>query len=84
MCHESSEPELLAYCRNIKFLRETNGLSLTKMAEIMKIDVRTLRRVEADIVPKRFGSGALLRLAAYFHLKPSELFSPLSGAGQGD
>ena len=52
--------ELLILCRNIRYLRESSGLSKSKLAKIIGVGVESISKIEQDVLPRRFGSKQLL------------------------
>lgn len=69
--------ELSVFCRNVKRLRQSHGLSKKEMAEIMGIGTESLSKIEGGTIPPRLNTSVLLRLARRFCLKLPELFLPL-------
>lgn len=51
---------------NIYYLRSENNFSKKKMAEILKIGVNTLSKIEKGILPPRLSVDVLFRLKDYF------------------
>ena len=72
-----SETSLMIFCKKVAFLRALFQLSEAEMADIMGISVRTLRRLERCDSPSRLGIDVLIKLNAYFKLRPSAFFTKL-------
>jgi len=68
------EEEIVVFCQNIKILRETNGLSKNRMAEILGIGLTSLTKIEQNILPPRIKTDIVFKLSQNFQLKPCELF----------
>ena len=66
--------DIVIFCQNVKILRERNGLSRKEMAEIMGIGLKSLDKLEQNILPSRITVSAIKRLSQYFKIKPHELF----------
>ena len=71
------EERMLAFCANIRHLRNRCGLSKQKMAHILGVGVKTLNALEADVVPRRLGGSALIRAADFFGISTDALFRPM-------
>lgn len=71
---EENKAELDRFIGNIMRLRRENGLSEHEMAEIMGVDDAVLSIIEQGELPDELGADVILRLAAYFGVKPSQLF----------
>lgn len=64
-------------CSNIKKLRKAHNLTQRQMAEICKISVASLRKLENNIIPPRLSVEILFNIYKHFDLTPSELFSDI-------
>jgi len=73
--------ELEIFCRNIRYLRLKNNYSLTKMSKVLGVSITTLRKIEAENVPKYLSSAVVLRAAVHFNIRASSLFLPLYSTG---
>jgi len=69
--------QVAVFCRNIKILRERNGLNKKEMSEIMGIGIKSLANIEKGILPPRTGVNAIVKLSQRFGIRPYELFRPL-------
>lgn len=67
----------LHFCRNVRYLREKNRLSLSAMAKIMHVSVKSLKRIESGDIPDRTLISVVSNLAEYFQIPGNRLFSPL-------
>ena len=67
----------LYFCRNVRYLREKNRLSLSAMAKIMHVSVKSLKRIESGDIPDRTLISVVSNLAEYFQIPGNRLFSPL-------
>lgn len=74
--------EWLIFCRNVEYLRVKNGLSLTAMAKIMHVSVKSLKRIESDDIPDRILISVVSNLAEHFQIPGNKLFSPLEPASE--
>lgn len=72
----TSDNELENLCQNIRRTRERDRLSITQMARILGISPRTLKKLEAGILPPSAGVDIIFRLAGYCGKKPCEVFLP--------
>ncbi|MBQ7875442.1 MAG: helix-turn-helix transcriptional regulator [Oscillospiraceae bacterium] len=70
--------ELYTFCKNIKYIRKKEKLSLSKMAHIMHISTNTLKKIENGEFPKRLGSSVLMNIYRYFGIMPSQQMIPIS------
>ena len=68
------DEEIITFCQNIKILRERNGLSKKKMAEILGIGVKSLSNLEQGIMPPKMGTNIIFKISQHFKIKPCELF----------
>lgn len=78
----SNDLAISIFLDNIMFLRKENGISLKKMAQIMKISVNTLRKIESGVLPKRLNAEVLLLLSDYFDISIDGLFIPVEASKQ--
>lgn len=78
----SNDLAISIFLDNIMFLRKENGISLKKMAQIMKISVNTLRKIEFGVLPKRLNAEVLLLLSDYFDISIDGLFIPVEASKQ--
>ncbi len=62
------------FCRNIKKLREQQGLSKKNMAERLGIGVRSLSLLESGILPPRLSCDVLWYIYDHFGILPQEMF----------
>ncbi len=69
--------QFLIFCKNVKYLREKNGLSLTAMAKIMHVTVPILRKIEAGNMPGNTQITVIFHVARHFSYHPARLFQPL-------
>lgn len=63
------------FCDNIRSLRDKQGLSQEKMAELLEIDVSALQSLEAGTIPTQLSGDIVFRISEVFHLEPGSLFS---------
>ena len=63
--------ELETLHKNLKLLREVNGLSIKKLSEISGISPERLTAIESG---KNFEVSHLVTLCSIYHLKPHEIF----------
>lgn len=69
--------QVTTFCNNIKKIRKAHNLSQKQMAEICKISVASLRKIENNILPPRLTVEILFNLCEYFNYSASELFSDI-------
>ena len=69
--------QILILCQNIKILRERNGLSKKKMAQILDIGVTSLAKIEQGIMPPRTGVDIIFKISQHFKIRPHQLFTAL-------
>lgn len=68
------------FCKNVKLLREREGLTKKEMAKICGIGIASLEKLERGIMPKRLSVGILFALAQYCGIEnPGSLSEPLKG-----
>ena len=70
----NTDQEFDIFCKNVRFLRQKSGLSQKEMAAIMRIGVKSLRKIENGVFPPRLGIDAMFYLSRHFHLKIRQLF----------
>ncbi len=70
----STEPEIKAFCKNVKALRETFNLSKKSMSNILGIGISSLNKIESGVLPPRLNCDVLFRIYAIFKVPPSKLF----------
>ena len=68
------DKEIQILLQNIKYLRETNGLSKKEMSRVLGISVLTLNKMEQGIMPPSVGVDIVFRLSEKFNIKPCDLF----------
>ena len=56
------------FCRNVRYLRLSRGLTRLQMARIMGIGVDKLGRIERGEAPLRITSAMICRLCDHFNL----------------
>ena len=69
----SDEYEIV--CQNIRYLRQTQGLSRTVMARKLHITIKTLDLLESGIFPDRIHVGFLFHVWQAFGISPPDLLS---------
>lgn len=67
--------EIKNFMRNIRFLRETNKLSKRKMAEILKISVKSLNKIEDGESMPDISVDVVFNIYDYFGILPKDQFS---------
>lgn len=72
-----TDTEISIFCNNVKVLRERNGLSSEKMAEICGITLSSLMLIERGVLPSDLTIDIAIRLYRYFKISPENLFRPL-------
>ena len=60
-------------CENVRLLREYADYSLTKMAAVMQVDPRTIKRLEAGELPPRLNAQKYINLAEHFEISPIDV-----------
>ena len=63
------------FCHNIARLRSYHKISQRKMAELLGIGCKTLRRLERGEMPERLGCNILVRVYHHFRVPPKDLFT---------
>lgn len=58
------------FAHNVRWLRESNGLSKREMASILKIGTKTLDRIENGECPKRLSVNIFFRIWKRFGIYP--------------
>lgn len=74
---EQAKNELSVFCKNIKYIRKKEKLSLSKMASIMHISTTTLKKIEKEEFPKRLNASVLMDIYRCFGIKPSQQIVPI-------
>ena len=69
--------EIIVFCKNVKMLKERNGLTNMEMAKIMGIGSASLTKIESGILPPGVSTSIIFELCKRFNVKPCELFLPL-------
>ena len=69
----TTQDEYQNVCENIRFLRQTYGLSRTAMAHRLHITVKTLDSLEMGIFPERIHIGFLFHVHKAFGIQPKRL-----------
>ena len=72
----SKSAAIQQFCANIRYLREREGLSKTRMAKIMGVTTATLTKIEEGTLPHRVGVKVLLRLSDQFGIRLNHFFLP--------
>lgn len=72
------ENELLNFCRNVRQLRVSSGLSKAQMARLLGISPKTLTSLEQGIFPPRMSCKVLGNILLYFHVPACKMFIPWS------
>ena len=63
-----AEKESDYFCRNVQYLRKTHQYSQHKMAEIMGISVKSLRKVENGSIPRCITARTVYLLCWHFQI----------------
>ena len=72
----SKSAAIQQFCANIRYLREQEGLSKTRMAKIMGVTTATLTKIEEGTLPRRTGVKVLFRLSDQFGIRLNRFFLP--------
>ena len=72
----SKSAAIQQFCANIRYLREREGLSKTRMAKIMGVTTATLTKIEEGTLPRRTGVKVLFRLSDQFGIRLNRFFLP--------
>ena len=75
--YTQNNKELIAFCQNVKKLRERNGLSKKEMAKILGIGISSLTKIEKGIIPPRTRADVVFKVLFHFKIKSHELFTEL-------
>lgn len=70
----TTERELRNLCKNIRQLRERNGISKSKLAKALHISYRSVQKIEAGELPPQLGFEVILYAARVFQIRPAQLF----------
>lgn len=60
---------------NMRLLREQRNWSMKKLSEVSGIDEKTLNDIETG---EDFGIAHLLKLCSLYHIKPRDIFYPVT------
>lgn len=60
---------------NISYLRKSHNISKKKMAKILRIRIKSLNKIEKEILPPRLGVEVLFRIKNYFGVPLNLLLS---------
>ncbi|MBE6567918.1 MAG: helix-turn-helix transcriptional regulator [Ruminococcaceae bacterium] len=66
--------EFLIFCKNIRTLRTSHGLSEREMAKTLRVSVKTLTQLENGILPPHVSASIILHLSKKFGIPPKDLF----------
>ena len=69
--------ELLNFCHNVKYVRQKENLSKTKMAKTMGIGERSLNLIENGVFPKHLGINAVVKFCFAFGISLKDVFTKL-------
>ena len=69
--------QIQIFCKNVRYLREKNKLSLSDMAKIMHVSVPTIIRIEKGDIPEHTQISVVFHVASHFSYHPARLFQPL-------
>lgn len=72
-----SKNETEIFGKNIVYLRKSNNLSKRKMAEILGIGVKSLEKLENEILPPRLSAEIVFNIYDKFGVLPKDQFIPL-------
>ena len=64
-------------CKNIKKLRNAEGLTQQDMAKALRIGNETLRSLENGIIPPRVSASIIIKISKLFNIAPAYLFADL-------
>lgn len=68
----ATDKEIENFLHNVKWLRKHYGLSKKRMAELLKISIKTLNKIENGELPPKLSSNILLNIYYYFGIRPNE------------
>ena len=75
MLHDEIQKDCLTFCHNIKWMRLHRKLSKKKMAEILKISVGTLTKIENGMLPPRLTIEIFFNFQNHFGIRPADQLS---------
>lgn len=67
------------FCHNIKWLRNENEYSKSKMAKMLGISVKTLEKLENGEMPNKLSVKVISNVKYHFNLHPVEQFGKRLG-----
>ena len=76
--YNDTNKELEILMKNIKYIRNKNGLSKTEMARMLGIRINTLEKIENCIITKSLTVEIIYRIHKTFGISPSQQFKPLN------
>lgn len=72
--HKKAGESLENFCRNVRRLRLLHQLSQNQMAQVMRIGVKSLRKIESGVIPPRLSCEVLCYLQNAFGVPRETLF----------
>lgn len=72
--HKEAGEGLQNFCRNVRRLRLLHQLSQNQMAQLMRIGVKSLRKIESGVIPPRLSCEVLCYLHNAFDVSTETLF----------
>ncbi len=75
MINEINDKQLMNILKNISWLRMHFGISKKKMAELLKISVSSLNKIEDGILPPRLSMDMIFNVHKNFGIQPYVIFA---------
>ena len=71
---EENNAQLAILCENIRIIRKREGLTQKKMAQKLKISVKSLSKLEKGVVPHNLSCEFLINVYLEFGIRPKDIF----------
>ena len=71
---KNPEKRLTVFCRNVAFLRKSNGLTYVQMAEKVGVTPRSIVQLEQGTVPKRLSCEIVFNICSEFDINVNDIF----------
>lgn len=74
-----NDRQLENFAHNVTWLRQYYGISKKRMAQLLKISINSLTRLESGEVPPKMSALILLHVYKHFGIRPSDQFGSRLG-----
>ena len=71
---KNPEKRLTVFCRNVAFLRKSNDLTYSQMAEKVGVTRRSIVLLEQGAVPKRLSCEIVFNICSEFYINVNDIF----------